>query len=233
MLIAMVPGVDIIVPAGPGDDAWRGLLPQLAEANANRIALVLAGNDDPDMENPPAGLCIHRSAAGRAIQLNAGARGSDAAWLWFVHADSRVIPATLRAMQRFVDDDAAAIGYFRLRFLDDGPRLMFLNAWGAHFRSRALGLPFGDQGLLMPRRIFDVLGGFDESVAAGEDHDLIWSARTRGIPLLPVPAPIFTSARKYAKRGWWRTTREHLGMTRDQARRFSRRHAHPDSIEPS
>jgi GT2 family glycosyltransferase len=136
-------------------------------------------------------------------------------------------------MRRFVGNDAAAIGYFRLRFLADGPRLTFLNAWGAHFRSRVFGLPFGDQGLLMPRRIFDALGGFDESVTAGEDHDLIWSARTRGIPLLPVDAPIFTSARKYAERGWWRTTREHLGMTRDQARRFSRRHAHADSIEPS
>jgi len=183
------------------------------------------------MEGAPVNLQVCRSKAGRAIQLNAGAGASDSAWLWFVHADSRVTPATLLAMQQFVSADEATIGYFRLRFLADGPRATLLNAWGAQFRSRVLGLPFGDQGLLMPRRVFDALGGFDETVSAGEDHDLVWSARARGIPLRAVNAPILTSARKYAERGWWRTTCQHLGMTREQARTFSQRHDRRNSVE--
>lgn len=243
----MRPELDIVVPAGPGDRAWTSLLPQLARSQANRIILVLADDDACDvpetLEKPslrckddeqgfvracldetPANLQVCRSKAGRAIQLNAGARASDAAWLWFLHADSQVTSETLAAMQEFARMDSVAIGYFRLRFLDDGPRWMFLNTFGAAFRSRVLGLPFGDQGLLMPRSVFDAIGGFDETVAIGEDHDLIWSARSRGIPIRALAAPILTSARKYAERGWWRTTREHLGMTREQAQRFSRRH---------
>jgi hypothetical protein len=225
----MQPGLAIIVPAGPGDRAWRGLLPQLAPARAGRIVLVLADGDAGLVDDPPANLQVLHSSAGRALQLNAGARATDARWLWFLHADSRVAASTLDALHRFVDSDESAIGYFRLRFLGDGPRWTFLNAWGAHFRSRVLGLPFGDQGLLMPRRIFDAIGGFDEGVAGGEDHDLVWAARARRIPLRALAAPVFTSARRYARQGWWQTTCRHLSLTHEQAGRFSRRHG---SVEP-
>ena len=225
----MQPGLAIIVPAGPGDHAWRGLLPQLAQARADHIILVPANGDACTPDDPPASLQVCLSEPGRARQLNAGARATDARWLWFLHADSRITASTLDALRRFVDKDESAIGYFRLRFLDDGPRWTFLNAWGAHFRSRVLGLPFGDQGLLMPRRVFDALGGFDENVASGEDHDLVWAARARRIPLRALAAPVFTSARRYARQGWWQTTCRHLSLTHEQAGRFSRRHG---SVEP-
>jgi hypothetical protein len=226
----MHPSLAIIVPAGPGDHAWRGLLPQLAQARADHLILVPANGDACNADDSLANLRVRPSEPGRALQLNAGARSTTARWLWFLHADSRVTASTLEVMRRFVDRDESAIGYFRLRFLDDGPRWTFLNAWGANFRSRVLGLPFGDQGLLMPRRIFEALGGFDEAVVGGEDHDLVWAARARHIPLRALAAPVFTSARKYARQGWWKTTRRHLTLTREQAGRFSRRHG---SVEPS
>lgn len=221
--------VAIVIPSGPGERAWRSLLPALEPASASAIRLVLADGDVCAVERPPANLQVVHARAGRARQQNAGAAASNARWLWFLHSDSQVTAATLDAMQRFVDADEEAIGYFRLRFLDDGPRWTVINAWGARFRSDVLGLPFGDQGLLMPRRIFDALGGFDERVEAGEDHDLVWAARARGIALRSLAAPIFTSARKYANQGWWRTTFRHLTMTRDQANRFSRRHRSVES----
>ncbi|HZF97242.1 MAG TPA: glycosyl transferase family 2, partial [Pseudoxanthomonas sp.] len=99
---------------------------------------------------------------------------------------------------------------------------MALNALGAWFRSRCLGLPFGDQGLALPRALFERLGGFDESLRGGEDHDLVWRARRAGVPLQPARAPLYTSARKYAQRGWGATTAFHLRETWRQARRFSR-----------
>jgi len=99
---------------------------------------------------------------------------------------------------------------------------MWINTIGAHVRSRWLRLPFGDQGLLMPRRVFEALGGFDERHRGGEDHALVWSARRLGVPLRPLRAPIFTSARKYAQLGWWGTTTMHLRLTGAQAWQFSR-----------
>jgi hypothetical protein len=104
---------------------------------------------------------------------------------------------------------------------------MALNTIGANLRSRWLGLPFGDQGLLMPRRVFEALGGFAERHQGGEDHAMVWSARRSGVPLQALRAPIFTSARKYAHRGWWATTAEHLRLTCAQAWRFSRNESSP------
>jgi hypothetical protein len=218
----MGPSLAIIVPAGPGDRAWTALLPQLAAARARQVVLVLAQGDDEAVSPPPANATVIRAAAGRAHQLNAGAARTDADWLWFLHADSRIVASTLAALHRFVDADETAIGYFDLRFLRDGPRLMFLNTLGAHVRSRLLGLPFGDQGLLMPRRVYETIGGFGERVGAGEDHAAIWAARALDIPLCALRAPLYTSARKYAQRGWWATTRGHVRETVAQARRFSR-----------
>lgn len=218
----MSPSLAIVVPAGPGDNAWHDLLPQLAAVNASRIALVLPRQEPLASVILPANLSVVRSEAGRARQLNAGAVATRSDWLWFVHADSRINGATIRALQDFVVADQEAIGYFDLRFLDDGPWLTVLNTIGARFRSRWLRLPFGDQGLLMPRRVFDEIGGFDDHPHGGEDHSLVWSARKQGVPLQALRAPIYTSARKYAQYGWWETTVRHLRLTCSQAWRFSR-----------
>ncbi len=224
--------VAIIVPVGPGDGAWRKLLPQLDSADAREIVLVLAEGDEQPADDGLNRRVVH-APAGRAHQLNAGAVASNTDWLWFLHADSAVTKNALQAMREFVRTNHDAIGYFRLGFADDGPRWMFLNAWGAMLRSRLFGLPFGDQGLLMPRRVFRLLGGFDDSIGKGEDHALIWMARARSIPLHAINATIRTSARRYADNGWWKTTRMHLRMTREQATRFSQQAKTNEVIERS
>jgi GT2 family glycosyltransferase len=218
----MRPSLAIVVPIGPGDNAWHGLLPQLEPVPAREIALVLPNDGQGDavpLTNER--MLVVVSPAGRARQLNAGARATDSDWLWFLHADSRLDGGTIQALEAFLLKDPAALGYFNLRFLGDGPRWTAINALGARLRSRWLGLPFGDQGFVMPRGIYESLGGFDESLSSGEDHALIWHARHRGYPLSALPANLYTSARKYSERGWWRTTREHLCLTWRQARTFS------------
>lgn len=219
----MKPTLAIVIPIGPGDNAWHGLLPQLDQVPAKVIALVFPG----ESPGAPVALANERllplvSRAGRARQLNAGANATESDWLWFLHADSRFDAGSIAALNAFIGDNPTALGYFKLRFLDDGPRRMAINALGARLRSRWLGLPFGDQGFVMPRRVYDALGGFDESLSSGEDHAMVWQCRKHAIPLRALPATLYTSARKYAELGWWRTTREHLRQTWRQARRFSR-----------
>ena len=214
--------LSVVIPAGPGDDAWQGLLPQLQSVPIREIVLVRTVDDDPINTALPPTVRELRSSAGRAHQLNAGAAASSGDWLWFLHADSRLAPASVDALQRFIERNGADIGYFDLRFLGDGPTLTAINTFGTWWRSRLFRLPFGDQGFVMPRRVFDALGGFDESLASGEDHALIWAARRAGVGIKPLRASIHTSARKYAQRGWWNTTRQHLALTWTQARRFSR-----------
>ncbi len=186
--MAMSPSLAIVVPAGPGDSAWHGLLPQLGAVRAQEIALVLAVSAPQVPAALPDNVTVVFSAVGRARQLNAGAAATIADWLWFVRADSRMTQATIDALHRLIVADASSIRYFDLRFLADGPRLVVLNTIGAQLRLRFLGLPFGDRGLLMPRRVFEQIGGFDERQRGGEDHAPAWSARKSGARRAESPA---------------------------------------------
>jgi hypothetical protein len=197
-------------------------LPQLLPAAARAILPVLTDVTTDAPSKLPMDVSIVRAIVGRASQLYAGANTSDARWRWFLHADSRVDATTLAAVAGFITEDADAIGYFDLGFLDDCPRLTMLNAAGANPRSRIAGLPFGDQGLLIPRRVFCALRSFDLSLPSGEDHALVWKARQAGIPPRRLAVPLYTGARKYARHGWWRMTRNHLLRTCRQAWPHSR-----------
>jgi hypothetical protein len=226
-LVQVATGVrlSVIVPVGPGERAWRELLPDLAPLGAEaEILLVAARGQAPptsSREGRPAGGRWLEANPGRASQQNAGARAAIGETLWFLHADSRVPPGALELARGFTRRDA--LGYFDLAFRDDGPPWVRLNALGARLRSRWLGLPFGDQGFILPRRLFERLGGFDESLPAGEDHALVWTARRAGVPLLALGAPLYSSARFYAEAGWLRATLGRLRDTVRQAREFSSR----------
>ncbi len=127
------------------------------------------------------------------------------------------IARTLPALRAFVAHGEDALGYFDLAFRKDGPWLAALNAAGANFRARCLGLPFGDQGFVLPAVWFARLGSYDEAATYGEDHLLVWRARAAGLPIRRIGAPLMSSARKYAREGWLRTTVRHVALTARQA----------------
>lgn len=213
--------LSVIIPLALGEDAWRGLLPQLADCgDRSEILLVHAESDTVDLGDcePNPQLQLISSACGRARQLNAGAQAARGRWLWFLHADSRLTPAVLPLLFRFIADEPDALGFFDLRFDHDGPLLTHLNAIGANLRARWLGLPFGDQAFVLRAETFRRLGGYDDSVRYGEDHLLVWRARAASLPLRRMPAAIVTSARKYRQQGWLSTTFKHLWLTARQAR---------------
>ncbi len=219
----------VVVPLGPGEQAWRGLLPELAAlpATARIVLVATAAADLPAVREPLAALRAEVvtlvAPPGRARQLNAGAHAAERTWLWFLHADSRLAPTTVDALASTLTRAPDALGYFDLRFASDGPRAVRLNALGAFIRSRLLGLPFGDQGFFLATRTFERLGGFDPGLAHGEDHAFVWAARRANVPLVAAGAPLYTSARKYADGGWLATTLRHLRLTVQQAWHESRR----------
>jgi cellulose synthase/poly-beta-1,6-N-acetylglucosamine synthase-like glycosyltransferase len=219
------PDISIVVPVGPGDDAWRELLAQLGPRLRAETEVLLAATtpEPPEFSAlkpaalPPAYWRWLVGPPGRAAQQNHGATAAGGRFLWFLHADSRLEPDALVVLWQRLSADPAALWYFDLRFLPDGPRLMWVNTVGTRFRSRLLGLPFGDQGLALSRQTFDRLGGFREDQPYGEDHLLVWAARHAGVRLRPVGCALYTSARKYRQRGWLGTTLTHLWLTWRQA----------------
>ena len=144
----------------------------------------------------------------RGADLNASARTAQGRWLWFLHADSRVIAANLCALASSLKQHPDALHYFDLSFVEEIclRRRLRINALGANLRSRLLSLPFGDQGLCISREQFLRLGGFPENCAYGDDLLFVWRAHQAAIPLRRIASPLLTSGRKYQQQGWLRLT---------------------------
>lgn len=210
--------LSVIIPVGPGENAWPGLLSQLTTLGPNTEIILVHAVNCPLVDKQCSMTPVRhiQSAAGRARQLNMGAACAKGRWLWFLHADTRLTSNVLPILLRFIRDDNDVIGYFNLRFDQCGLAPTCLNAFGANLRSRLFGLPFGDQGFIMRADCFHHLGNFNEQVRHGEDHLLIWQARKERFALHRLPATLVSSARRYREQGWIRTTARHLWLTAGQ-----------------
>lgn len=218
----------VIIPVGPGEQAWRALLPQLGflPAAAEICVVFCQQSALPLPDELPALaakiLCV-QAPIGRARQLNAGVASTQNAELWFVHADSGLHTNTARALGRALSakSHTKTLHYFDLRFAIGCSRKMRINEFGVWLRTRLLRLPFGDQGFLLSRANFLRLGGYDETLVSAEDHALIWRARLAGMVIRAIGTTLSTSARRYAEYGWGKTTLTHLRLTWQQMRFFA------------
>lgn len=213
--------LSIIIPLGPGEKALQSLLTDLAQLpNGTEILLITSdaatsGRKAAALPNKKIRRIVSKS--GRARHMNAGAKAAKGEFLWFLHADSKFAANTLFQLSNAMQKHADALLYFDLAFLNDASPLMFLNAWGVYLRSRLLKVPFGDQGFCIQKSLFTKVGGYPEDLAYGEDHVFVWRARQHGIEVLPVGATLFTSARKYKRHGWLKTTLLHQYLWIKQA----------------
>ena len=138
---------------------------------------------------------------GRASQLMAGARATAAPWLLFLHADSRVPTDAVGALEDFLasagEDEVA---YFQFALEGNGRFWRFLER-GQRLRERALGLVYGDQGLVVSRAAFDAVGGYP-SWPIMEDVGIL--ERLRKVSRIRrLPACMVTSPRRYEAEGRW------------------------------
>jgi rSAM/selenodomain-associated transferase 2 len=153
-----------------------------------------------------AGAQVIAAPRGRGGQLAAGAAAASGDWLLFLHADCRLEQGWERAMTEFLRGPAAKsrAGYFDLALDDAAPaarRLERIVAW----RCRALALPYGDQGLLIARCLYDEVGGF-APLPLMEDVEIVRRLGRRR--LARIGASCFTSAWRYRRDGYvWRPLR--------------------------
>ena len=134
------------------------------------------------------------SRGGQLRRSCAAARGD---WLLILHADTRLSEGWSKTVLQHLASSQQA-GWFRLRFDGGGWPGRLVAGW-ANLRSRA-GLPYGDQGLLLPRALYEHVGGFDD-VPLMEDVRI---ARALKGHLQGLDAFAITSAAKYHQQGWLR-----------------------------
>ena len=109
-------------------------------------------------------------------------------------------------LTKHMRDNPDKAGYFRFVLDSDDPRARRLErvvAW----RSRVLGLPYGDQGLLIHRDLLRAVGGMNP-VPLMEDVDLV--RRLGRSRLVPLAADAVTSAHKWESQGYLRRSARNL-----------------------
>ena len=213
--------LSIIIPLRNGDESLSALLAFLEgqkvgpESSTFEIIVSL----EPGAKESSATLAglrtIHSERSGRPFQLNAGALVATGKWLWFVHADSRISSEDFRKILVITKNHETkkVVYYSWLAYAKDSPWGCYLNALGANLRSFAFKRPFGDQGLLVPKFLFNQLRGFPLEFDSAEDHAFVQLAHMRKVPIVPSRTLIETSGRKYGEHGWLRTTLEHVRAT--------------------
>ncbi len=179
-------------------------LPDLL-ADLRRVALSLqvvvadgGSRDDTVMIARSAGADVVSVPRGRAAQMNAGAAACSTEWLCFLHADVRLPDTARHQLEQTVMDPRSDAAVWRLAIEADGWWFRVLER-GALVRDRVGGLPYGDQGILVRRKLFERLGG-DPDLPRMEDVAFLRALR-RHARLTRLSAPVVVSARRWTAEG--------------------------------
>lgn len=194
--------ISVIVPtlnAEPALAACFGALMEGLDAGLIR-ELIVSDGGSTDASGAVAqawGAQVLHGAASRGGQLRRGIEAAQGEWLLVLHADTALSAGWTDAVRAAMADQQTA-GWFRLAFDHGGVAATLVAGW-ANLRSR-LGLPYGDQGLLIHRDLYAAVGGYPDQPLM-EDVALARALRGR---LTPLDSIAVTSAAKYRHQGWVR-----------------------------
>ncbi|MBB5746977.1 TIGR04283 family arsenosugar biosynthesis glycosyltransferase [Brevundimonas variabilis] len=178
-LAALPPGVAVIVSDGGSTD------------RTSAIALA-------------AGARVVSGPPGRGQQLAAGAGAATRPWRLFLHADTTLSQEGWAGIVRHIERPEGRGRAASLRLAIDD------SAWQARvieravaLRVRLLGLPYGDQGLLIHRDLYDAVGGYPDQPLMEDVEIMRRLGRARHVVL---SGEARTSAARWRRRGWIRQT---------------------------
>jgi len=189
------------------------LVPAVVEGIVQEAIVVDGGSTDETRAiAEAAGTQLIEAPRGRGSQLEAGASQARGDWLLFLHADTVLEPGWAEEAQSFMErvasgrrDQAAAS--FRFALDDDGLMPRFVE-WLVGLRCQLLALPYGDQGLLISRNLYNRLGGF-RPLPLMEDVDLVRRLKRRELVMLTSRA--VTSEERYRREGYLARSLRNLG----------------------
>ena len=196
--------ISIIIPAYNAEanlpDCLASLMPGLEDGLIREVILVDGGSDDHTTkiaESTGANVLI-APEKGRSAQLRHGADNARGDWLLFLHADTTLSPEWVDRTGAHITERPNKAAAFTLAYRSDHPMAKTI-ARRANWRSRVLSLPYGDQGLLISRALYDEVGGFPK-IPVMEDVEIIRAIGKKRLTILSAEAR--TDASKYERDGW-------------------------------
>jgi rSAM/selenodomain-associated transferase 2 len=191
----------VVIPAFNEAERLPSLLADLAAAPAGLIAerLVVDGGsgDGTTHRARLAGATLIQSRAGRGWQLQRGVEATTAPWLLLLHADCRLQPGWTQALERAMAQPPAAWA-FDLAVEGRGLALRLLEL-AVRLRSQLRQLPYGDQGLLLPRTLLLQAGGVP---ALPLMEDLLLIQRLQPLtPIRRLACPLLVDGRRWRRHG--------------------------------
>lgn len=199
----VAPRVSIIIPtlnaAGALPPSLDALLEGVEQGLVRELIVVDGGSEDATRQiADDVGAEILACEPGRGAQLALGGRQAKGEWLLFLHADTHLEAGwSAAAAHHMQSSETAAV--FRLAFRARGLCALVVSGW-ANLRTRLFDLPYGDQGLLISRALYDQVGGYP-ALPLMEDVAI---ARALKGQLTRLDVEARTSAEKYLRDGWLR-----------------------------
>ena len=195
----------VIIPTLNAQNDLPVLLSELVDV---RLVISDGGSTDETLKTAiSSGAVIARGEAGRGAQLARGAELAGAAneitGFLFLHADCKLQPGWKSATEKALMAPDTA-WFFRYDPDGKGRSVMWLKfvVW---LRGWALRLPYGDQGLLIPREMYDALGGYDRQKPLFEDVDIVdrIKAQYGRKALRPLSVALRTDISDHLRQGIW------------------------------
>ncbi|WP_452232421.1 TIGR04283 family arsenosugar biosynthesis glycosyltransferase [Lacinutrix sp. MEBiC02595] len=147
----------------------------------------------------PPNIYLINSGKGRAKQMNLGAKAASGDLLYFLHADS-FPPKNFDQLLLNEVEKGNPAGCFRLQFKSNHWWLG-LASWFTKFNWKACR--GGDQSQFITKKLFQEIGGYNETFTIYEDYILINALYARK-EFVVINAKIQTSARLYEIHGVWK-----------------------------
>jgi glycosyltransferase involved in cell wall biosynthesis len=169
----------VIIPTLNAEHCLPSLWPEL---QGLRVVISDGGSSDKTINYAAKhGALIAHGTVGRGAQLARGAELAAAddrvTHFLFLHADTTLLNGWKAAVDDAMKTEQTA-WYFRYAPKGKGVSVLWLKfiVW---LRGWAWNLPYGDQGLLISRKMYDALGGYDRGKPLFEDVDIVDRIKTQ------------------------------------------------------
>lgn len=173
------PMISVVIPTINHERAlarcFDSLIPAAVHGVVREVIVADGGSSDGTLGiADAAGAHIVAAGKTRGERLNQGAASAKGDWLLFLHPETALEPGWDQEVESFlaqemVERPRAACFRFALEGFGGAVRR---DEARAALRTWLLGLPYGDQGLLIPKRLYRQLGGY-RALARLEDADLV------------------------------------------------------------